>query len=99
MTNTNSRGVKLLLNCSTDDMPSADITPFFKCLENNGKYIEMYPNNVFIDRGAKHLTSNYIFERIQPDILILSSEKIQTEIAGLIRKGKITENLVIILDK
>lgn len=94
MSHTNSRGIDLLLNCSTDDMANVNITPLFKCLVNNGRCFELYPNNVFIDRGVKHLTSDYNYERIQPDLLILSSKKIQTEIAALIRRGKITRNLI-----
>lgn len=95
MTNSNSGGIDLLLNCSTDDMSNFDITPIFKCLENNGKYIELYPNKVFIERGAEFLTSNYLFERIQPDVLIQSPEEIQRDIAGMIRRGKLSISFLI----
>lgn len=87
MANTNRKGLDILLNCSTD-MTNVNVIPIFKCLVNNGRYIEMYPNNVFIDKGAKYLDCNYTFERIQPDVLIVGSSALQNEVASLMREGQ-----------
>lgn len=87
MANTNRRGVDLIMNCMTGDIPNDLITPVFKCLADNGRYIEMYPNNVLSVIGGDSLIKNYTFDRILPDVLICSSEKTKLNISEFIKQG------------
>lgn len=94
MSNTNTKGVDIILNCSTEQLSNVTSLSTIKYLADNGSYIEVYLNNVLSDMedDSEMQQKNCSFHRILPDVLINASEHTKCQTAEFLRKGKLIPN-------
>lgn len=88
--NTHGSGVDLILNCTNGESLQSQSTPIFKCLRNNGRYVEIYTvDNVFmLESDSKIFVKNYTCHRVLPDALFSLSGKEKLDLVQFIKEGK-----------